>query len=351
MPSLLQRLLTTKHALLATAFTAAGVVALVIARRHVSLAEIGLMLLGAGMLSVVFELYVARDADERLAEVIDQKLPRLRDSVVEGLAAEPERILSIASPRTIDSVVKNCIAAQVGDRALAADIHKALKWQISEIVEPVRHESQITITLTPWGGPPRIGRGSLFFVTVRCSYRTHTLPHLLRFSAVTDPEIYGQLLRDPASLEACLLDPVPPGREVDVEEFDLLKCVINGRSQTIQRTDDDVERFFSVVHGETIRPDEQFDVTYVYRRVVPQHGHRLFIDVGTARGLRVDFNYGPECDIQHVDTFPYTPGPTQPLADDSIPGTISIDFGTAWTLPRSGVVFSWMLNRELFPSD
>ncbi len=349
MSSLLQRLYKTKLALIATVFTASGIAFLVVAWWQVwgsiPVGDVGSALLTTGLLALAFEYFDSRDADERLKAVIDIKAPVLRDSVVDGFATRPERLASIASPETLSTVIRNCITAQLSDPELAADLYANLEWQISEATKPSHYDAHVTLSLAPSGHGPRTGFGSMFVVTTRWQYRTPSLPPLLRFSAVTDPQVYQQLTADPASIETWLLHP-------SKDDFELLQCTINGRPQIIERQKGGNNRLFTVATN-SVETNGYIDVTYTHRSLVSQHGHQLFIDFATTKGLRLDFTYTPECDIRHVNVLPYIASPTQPRVERSPHGlinpSISLDFGDAWTFPRSGVVFTWLLNRELTP--
>lgn len=165
----------------------------------------------------------------------------------------------------------------------------------------------------------------MFVVTTRWQYRTPSLPPLLRFSAVTDPQVYQQLTDDPASIETWLLHP-------SKDDFELLQCTINGQPQTIERRKGGNNRLFTVTPN-SVETNGYIDVTYTHRTLVSQHGHQLFIDFATTKGLRLDFTYTPECDIRHVNVLPYIASPTQPRVERSPHGipnpSISLDFGDA----------------------
>jgi hypothetical protein len=355
MPSLLQRLYRTKLALIATLFTGSGIVLLGAASWHdwgrIPVVDIGSALLTTGLLALVFEYFDAQDADERLGAVIEAKAPVLRDAVLEGFATSPERMRSLASPDVIDLVIRNSIAAQLRDPQLAADLYTNLAWQIGEVTKPPQYDAHVTVSLTPTSHGPTDGFGSLFEVTTRWQYRTPKPPAVMRFSAVSDHDTYRRLVADPASVETWLTE--PPTRPVQDEHdpFELLQCVINGVPHPIQRHTDETGVSFTVTPSYPTSGD--VDVSYTHRTYAPQLSHLLFIDVGTTKGLRLDFTHSPACGISHVNVLPYIASPTQPRVERSPAGvpnpTISLDFGDAWTFPRSGAAFTWTLHREITP--
>lgn len=120
------------------------------------------------------------------------------------------------------------------------------------------------------------------------------------------------------------------------DDFELLQCTINGQPQTIERRKSRKNRLFTVTPN-SVETSGYIDVTYTHRTLVSQHGHQLFIDFATTKGLRLDFTYTPECDLRHVNVLPYIASPTQPRVERSPYGitnpSISLDFGDAWTFP------------------
>jgi hypothetical protein len=120
------------------------------------------------------------------------------------------------------------------------------------------------------------------------------------------------------------------------DDFELLQCTINGQPQTIERRKGGNNRLFTVTPN-SVQTNGYIDVTYTHRTLVSQHGHQLFIDFATTKGLRLDLTYTPECDIRHVNVLPYIASPTQPRVERSPHGipnpSISLDFGDAWTFP------------------
>jgi len=363
MSHLLQRLYQTKLALIATVFTTSGITLLGVAYwsswgwlDRLPASDIGSALFTTGLIAIVFEYFDSKDADERarhqIRDVFSEQVPMLRDAVIDGFAMQSDRLATVASPQTLDRVIRNSLAARVDDADLARDIYANLAQQIANDAKRRRYDAQVAITLTPSAQGPRTGLGSTFVVTTRWQYRAHNLPALLRFSAVSDHNVYRRLVRDPASIETAFFDPTSKGDAADPSSYQLLQCTINGRPQHIERRADNGSQLFTVATGQAADDASQgIDVSYTYQTLVTQHGHLLFIDFATTKGLRVNLTYTPDCGIRHVSVVDYISSTTRPRIERSpasiVNPTINIEYDDSWTFPRSGVAFVWVLDREV----
>jgi hypothetical protein len=359
-PTLLRRLYTTKITVIAVALAAVGALTLAATEwgkwtwlDHDLITETASGMLTGGILAIVLEIYVSRDADARLREAIIETTPQLRDSVIAGFAATPGDLARVASPTMLDALIHNGLRARLGDSDLAADVFANVQQQIVQTFDqPHRYDAHATITLQPWDQEPRTGKGSMFVVTTEWTYSTprHALPPLMRFAAVSDPDEYQKLIDDRTAVEYWLIYPAPDNPVVTSDDFALLRCLINGREQVAHHEADAHRQSFIITPDLGDDSDsENVHVSYTHRTLVAQYGHRLFIDFATTKGLRVYFTYSPECGIRHVDALDYTAG-NRPRVEYSAPGTtrtITLNYRNNWTLYRSGVVFTWTLEREV----
>src|SRR5690242_9837927 len=129
----LQRLYKTKLALCATIATVIGVALLVLARwvdthqawhwlTSLPVADVGSALFTTGLVVIFFEYIGQVDEEEReaqrLRKVLTETAPAIRDSVVDGFAFAPDALTNVASPETLDRIVRNCLAIRFKDRPL-----------------------------------------------------------------------------------------------------------------------------------------------------------------------------------------------------------------------------------------
>lgn len=348
-------------ALLATVLTVSGIALLFLAQwdrwawlTSLPVVDIGSALFTTGLVVVAFEYIDSQDADtranQRLRTVFAEQAPVLREAVIDGLATNPNTLMQIASPQVLDRVIENCLTARLGDAQLADDVYTDLRRQVVQATGR-RYDAHVSVNLTPWEKGPRTGRGSMFVATLRWDYHTRELPSVLRFYAVADHTQYRQLLRDPESAGVWLFEPTVGLDITTPDVYQLAQCTINGQPQPIEHHHRDDARLFTVdTSGEPAGESGDYHVSFTERTLVSQHGHLLFLDFDKpTRGLDVEFTYGG-CGIRHVSMLDFITSAQQPRVNrspDTIPTpTISIGFD-GWTFPRSGIAFTWVLDREV----
>ena len=90
-------------------------------------------------------------------------------------------------------------------------------------------------------------------------------------------------------------------------------------------------------------------ISYTYRVLIQQQGHLLHLDISRqTKGLRVELAYGG-CHIRRVNVVDYIasrqPGLTRPPPSEPTP-SVALHFD-GWILPKAGVAFVWVLEREM----
>lgn len=359
----LQRLYRTKLTLLAVVFTILGVALLLLSHRAsltsvapwlalLPLSEIGSTLFGSGLIVVAFDYINERDADERanerLRKVLKEEAPAIRDAVIDGFAFAPDALTDVASPQTLDRVIRNTLAIQLGDQALADDLYADLQTQLLRTRE--RHyDERITVSLALWEKGPGSGDGAMFVATVRREYTVRGMGPTVRFECVSDLADYRELATDPDGTKAWYFEPVAGLDAASPEAFELLEFTLDGRPRPTRRAKRPGGQSFTVTVGAQAGTDMQAEITYTYRVLVQQHGHLLYLDFGApCKGIDVDLNYGG-CGIRHVNVLDFIAGskPTRISRSpkDSTP-LVGVRYD-GWIFPKSGVAFSWVLEREL----
>lgn len=360
----LQRLYRTKLALLAVVLTVLGVAFLAIGQQTEVIAalpwlawlpfsELGSTLFGSGLIVVAFEYINERDADERanerLRRILREEAPAFRDAVIDGFAFAPEALTNVASPETLDRVVRNTLSIQLGDPALADDLYADLRHQVTASTER-RHDMRVSVSLTPWTKGPSAGEGSMFVATIRREYRVAANETTRRFACVSDMDQYRELLLDPTSIEAYYFEPTADIDAASPDAFELLQFTVDGRPRPIRRSKRPGGQSFTVTTSVPAGDSAtEVEIAYTYRVLVQQHGHLLYLDFGApCKGVDVDFAYG-DCGIRHVNVLDFIAG-SQPTrvsrSPKDAPPTISVRYD-GWVFPKSGVAFSWVLEREM----
>jgi hypothetical protein len=364
----LQRLYRTKLTLLAVILTVFGVALLALGQQAdlpsvvswlawLPLSELGSTLFGSGLIVVAFEYINERDADERanerLRRILKEEAPAIRDAVIDGFAFAPDALVNVASPETLDRVVRNTLAIQLGDQALASDLYADLRHQVTASTER-RQDMRVSVSLMPWAKGPAAGEGSMFVATIRREYRVELAESTRRFACTSDLDEYRELLLDPTTIEAWYFEPVAGIDATSPEAFELLQFTVDGRPWPTRRSKRSGGQSFAVTVGGRTDARREVEISYTYRVLVQQHGHLLYLDFGApCKGVDVDFTYGG-CGIRHVNVLDFIAG-SQPTRvsrspKDTSPPTVSVRYD-GWVFPKSGVAFAWVLEREMTKND
>jgi hypothetical protein len=88
--------------------------------------EFGAALFTTGLIVVAFEYLDREDAEaramQRFRTVLREQAAAIRDAVIKGFAFSPDALTDVASPATLDKIVRNCLAIRLGDKDLAGDV-------------------------------------------------------------------------------------------------------------------------------------------------------------------------------------------------------------------------------------
>jgi hypothetical protein len=155
--------------------------------------------------------------------------------------------------------------------------------------------------------------------------------------------------------------PKPSGLERDVgvlvsrggseQAFQFVELTVDGRRRPVRRTTRTGAQIFTVSLGDDVAiAKHRLTISYTYRVLIQQQGHLLHFDISRpTKGLRVELAYGG-CDIRRVNVVDYIassrqPGLTRLPPSEPTPSvTLSFD---GWILPKAGVAFVWVLEREM----
>jgi hypothetical protein len=180
----------------------------------------------------------------------------------------------------------------------------------------------------------------------------------MRFSCVSDPPAYQELLHDPTSALVCLFKPTGELHGGSDDAFELAEFTVDGKPLRIRRTKQARGQTYMVNLPGNTRSEETgtpvssphgVRIAYTYRLLVRQAGHLFYLDIGSlTKGLKVSVRYG-NCAIQEVRALPFiaSAAPTRIMQDPPMAPTPRVEIGfDSWVLPRSGVAFVWTLESE-----
>ncbi|MEU5428239.1 hypothetical protein AB0H73_21945 [Streptomyces olivoreticuli] len=362
----LERLYRTKLTLLATVSTVAGIGLLMLAHwpgsglheswlANLPITDVGSALFTTGLIVIFFTYLDKADAEERanerLRRVLKEEAPAIRDAVVDGFAFAPHSLTSVSSPKTLDRIIENCLAIQLGDHDLAVDAYTDLREQV--VRAPERwHDARASIELTPWTPGPTSGPGSMFVATIRWEYRTVPSSSVLRFACVSDLTEYRELLHDPAFTIAWYFEPIAGLDGASPDAFELVQVTVDGKQRPARRTSKRGSQTFTANLGDNVVADQrEVTIAYTYRTLVQQNGHLIHLDLARpTKGFKAELRYG-DAGIRNVNVLDYIAGAEQPRitrlpASDPAP-SIEVSFDGGWIFPKGGVGFVWVLEGEM----
>ncbi|XVS66008.1 hypothetical protein ACQPYE_08130 [Actinosynnema sp. CA-299493] len=360
-----RQLYKTKAQLVAVLLAAGGLVTLIFVKWPplagllaalpipIPLTELGSGLFGIGVVGFFFEL-LDRELGEQhtkegLREAVRAEAPAIRDAVLDALAFDPKTLEGVASDDHLDRVATNAIALRLKDKALAHDLYADLRNQVIHAPERWR-DVDATVALHPWNGRPASAANSMFVATVRWEYKVRPTTSTMRFSCVSDPAEYRELLRDQAVTSVWHFDPSSGLDAANPEVFELTSVTVNGKPRKIRRTERTDAQLYTVNLGSKAHGSEEITVAYTYRALVLRHGHLLYLDLPRpTKGFHVQLDYG-QAGIRRMNTLDFFASSQVSRVEHSRrsdePKTVNISFD-GWMLPRAGVAFVWVLEEEV----
>lgn len=360
-----EQLYATKVVLLATIFTFVGLLSLVAgAVPHLPhgwhwLGEavtqnIAMALFTTGLVVVAFTYIDGKDKEardaERIGHAVEDKAPAIVQAVVQGLAASPHHVRLLA-PDQQDQLIRNGLAARLGDAEFAAEVYDDIRDQAVRAAERW-HDLNVEIRLSPLPmgrrsnfGAPSGSRTGLFDVTVRCQYTVVPRHATRHFACVSNKQEYRELSAESGSTSAWYLSPRPGVDASTKDAFELVQFTVDGAERPIRRAVRKDGQTYSVNIGNKANgTTEPVTISYTYRTVTAVDGHLLYFALEQpTRALKIEFAYG-KTDLDKVSVLDFVASSRKARvirSADQVPDRIvRVEFDD-WAFPRSGVAFVW----------
>ncbi|WP_306359799.1 hypothetical protein [Nocardia sp. CC227C] len=312
--------------------------------------EVGGTLLVAAVLGLGIDYFVGKDREARdvarLKRVLAESAPAMRDAVIQGFALGNQDLARVASPETLDGVIRNSLALRLGDKTFAEEVYQDIRDQAIQASERW-HDAKVEIRLSPASYLPskNPARPDLFTVTVRWEYSVIPRHQSRRFAAVSDKTEYAELAREDGTF-AWYVTPKEGIDATDQVAFELLQFSVDGQERTIRRSARKTGQIYTADLGLDVRQAEApVTIAYTYRTVTERRGHLLFVDIEQpTRGIEVELDYS-DCAIERVSVLDFIASSRATRIERSpntVPGR-SVRVGLdGWVFPRSGVGFVWV---------
>ncbi len=317
------------------------------------LGELGGILVGAGLLGIVWDYFDGRDRekreDARIRRLLKESAPDFRDAVVKGFAVENEDLKRVATPELLDDLAANALGLRLSDHRFAREIYTDLVDNV--IRAPERwHDVDVRIRLSSidernTAGVPR------FAVTVTWEYTVIPSSPVARFACTSDREEFHELLSDVPSTSTWFMTPRPGFNAADRDAYELLQYSVDGEELPIRRTARKSSQTYSVRIGdERVKEGKPVRIRHVYRTITPRSGHMLHVTVAQpAKGLTLSLDY-TDTDIASMRVTDLISSARRPrlarLPNEDEAREITMDV-PGWILPQAEVTYVWTLLSEL----
>ena len=352
MTDLQQRLYETKLTLLAVVLLAVGIALMVLAPSvhklsaldWLPVAEIGSALFTTGVIGIALQYLDARDAEaravDRLRRVLVESAPAIRDAVIDGFAFSPDALASVTSPAVLEQVVRNCLALELQDDAMATELHAQL---LRQAMTPTSRYSDsrlsVSITKAPAEHP------GLLRVVLRREYRFRPAVPTLRFSCVTGQEEYAASLRDPETTEVWRVSPTADLDAASPSVFTVTSVAFDGQPLELRRTTRRGSQAVTCRLGEGHSDGAEHHLAYSYEVLVPRDRHSLFFDFGRpTQGLafELDVDAAAKLSVVQLLDFLGTSAEIRRSRHHDEDGSSQYSFACdGWVLPKAGVTLIW----------
>jgi hypothetical protein len=373
-PDTLERIHALKTTIVALLALGIGVALLALARAIADnagwdwlsfwpLGELGSILVGAGLLGIVWDYFDSKDKEardtERLRRVLAEAAPDLRDAVVEGFAVNSDDLKRVATPELLDSIASNALGLRLSDNEFAREIYAELVENV--IGAPERwHDVDVRIRLSSTAESTANG-GALrevpfFAITVTWEYSVIPSSPVQRFACTSSREEFHDLISDIPSTSTWFMTSRPGFVASERDSFELLQYSVDGEERSIRRSARKAGQTYSVRVGDDIvRDGRMARVRHTYRTITPTYGHLLMIAIAQpAKGLTLTLDYTDAEGVAAMRVSDLVSSAQRPrlsrLPDTAEAREISLDV-PGWILPQAEVSFVWTLSDEMQKAD
>ena len=304
----------------------------------------------ATLIGYFYELYMRDSSNDVLlndlrqvhAEALEDSIDQYRAS----LLLDTNAIRDLLSDKVADELLMVVLEKKTGDSSFAKDCFDSLSSQISEYERSCReYTCNITLRKT-------FDKG-YFECFVSLSYRGTLLLPELEFIEIGSTEEYNTLAGDNRWEARVIRPPTLSYPKNDRRAFNVRDVSVDGEALDVVATETDGKLTYIATHdGIRAKCGNDVLISYTYSTMLESTAHVYeYVVPFPTRGMRVNFNYD-SVDIGRVNVFDFfctikKPAVRYPNMNDAVK-TIEVSLDD-WVLPKSGVLFGWVLKSEMDP--
>ncbi|UOT06764.1 hypothetical protein MPY17_13910 [Rhodococcus opacus] len=354
----LQRIHNIKLALVAVSVSFVGFALMVFARwldgqpqladlAFLPWGEVGTTLFTAGILGIGLDYLLSKDdderAEERLRRVLTSQAPAMRAAVIDGFAFNAEDLAGVATPDTLDRIIRNSLALRLGDAEFAAETYDDVRDKAITATERW-HDAKISIRLST-DRNTSAARVPAYVATIRWEYTTVPTHAVRRFTVVSDRAEYRELMNDSEGMSTWFVRPEGGIDAGSTDAFELVQFSVDGDQKTIRRSTRRHGQSYTAPIGlEHVTAGKPVAVAYTYRVLLRKEGHLLHLDMEQpTRNVDIDLDYS-DTDIDYVNVLDFFVSSHKTRVEHMPPTVPERSITVAhdgWVSQRSGVAFVW----------
>jgi hypothetical protein len=292
--------------------------------------------LGVVFIGFTYERIVRSEWEDYIREVLRNALSQ-------------ETFLLRQNDDALEGLIVSALGARLRDAALAKEWYESSIDPLQRL-ESRRHDYRCFIELESL--PPSTGLAARNFYQayVEIRYRGRLPKTSFSLTAVPTTEAYESLVETDDWEFIAIAEPAPPFLKLGRDLFDVEYVRVNRQAleHKVLMQDGNVVHLFRSDALQKLVGTE-VDVEYKYKLKVQKFAHIYshFLDIPT-RNVEIDFDFA-STEIRYVNVSPFFASSAKPeirgYPNQARPHRISVEV-PGWVIPRSGVLFAWILGSE-----
>lgn len=311
--------------------------------------------LSTGIIGVIYEWIIRRDAFEQLRGTISQlsraERPVLAREVASTIVTDDTILHHFIGTNNAERILMAALTAASGNTELADGVRRGVvdgALRADDYWENYRARIFVTDSHDLIESDQSIDSFFNFVVGIR--YEMKLRKSVFRFGATTSLDDLKVMMLDRAFDGSWLVAPSKPYESLDESLFSLQQIRVGGISLDLSSRSDPGRLIFAAESSQLgTLVGQRVEVEYRYRFKFDKRGHIFVVNVRVpTRRASYEFDFS-DSSIVHMNVFDFLiSGSTARVRqglDASRPRTVEVE-ASDWVFPGGGVAFSWVLQAE-----